>query len=194
MWKAAPSAILPSLLHVAFNGCLGPGLPLRSPPGTPLPSGRSVPMSFPPGGRQSGPPSETPLGPWALQWGVLWWHRMPSSSQGPSSLDQGGPVPHVSQVGGWPLSPVFPLLGPGRGSVWRFPPGWRRLWCRRWPATQITTPVGVTSAVLRKRTAGDYRQPLTGFPPTLSNPESSPPTRFTWPPCCQRNLQGTVSR
>ena len=55
-WAAALSAMLPSLLISVFAMRLGPGPPLRSPPGLPLPSGRSAstPPYSPLGGRQSG--------------------------------------------------------------------------------------------------------------------------------------------
>ena len=122
-----------------------------------------------------------------------------SSSQGPYLSDPGGSVPHVSYVGVWPLSMVFPLPGPGREPVWRFtaepvPLGRRRLWCRGWPAAQMPTTVEVTYAVLCKRTAGACGKPLTRFPPTPSTPIPSPPARFHRTPCRWRNPQVTDSR
>ena len=117
------------------------GPPLRSMSGPPPPAvlSASAPLSFTLGGRRSFPPSGTPPGPWALQRGVLWWHRTPSSSQGPSLSDQGVPVPNFLLVGVWPLSLVFPLPCPGGGTVWRFPaapvpPCWRHIRCGGWPA------------------------------------------------------------
>ena len=198
---AASSAIPPSSSPSEVNMRLGLGGLLGSPPGPPLPveHSASAPPSFPLGGMRSGLPSVNPTGPWVLRRVFLWWHRTLSSSQGPFSSDQVGPGPPVSQVGTWPLSLMFPLSGPGRGPEWRLPAvpvplGQRRPWCRGWPAAQITIPVGVNSAVLRKQTASACERPPTEFSPNLCITVLSLTARCPRPPCCQQKPQGTNSQ
>ena len=68
-WMATTSVMPPSFLPIAVDVPLGPFPFLGSPPGPSLQAGKSssAPLSFPPGGRLSGPPSITHHGPWALQ-------------------------------------------------------------------------------------------------------------------------------
>ena len=83
-FTAAPSAMPPSSLPNASDVRLGQGPLLGSPPGPPLPTGRSAstPLISSIRGRRSGPQSGTPLGPWTLRQSVLLQPRTPSSSQG----------------------------------------------------------------------------------------------------------------
>ena len=196
----APLARPLSSSPVAVDVCLGQPPPLWSPPGIPTPAVRSAsaPPSVTLGGMLSGPPSGTPPVPWALQWGGLQWHRTPSSSQGTYLSGPLGPVSSVSPAGGWPLSLVLPLLGPERGPARKFfvappPPGRRSLQFQRWLAARIPTPVGVTSAVLHKRTVVACELPLLGSSLTLPIPESSPPTICPPPLCLQQNPKFTGS-
>ena len=125
-----------------------------------------------------------PPGPWVLRRDVLWWHRNLFSSQGSYFSCLGGPVPPISLAGGWPPSPWFLLLSPGRGTAWMSPwvPSWlvqRHSWCRGWTSAWMPTPVGVTSTVWRKMTAGDYGPPPITSSPTMTTPEPSHTTMWS---------------
>ena len=177
LWTAAPSARPQYLSPISVNVRVGSGPLPVSPPVPPLLAVDSVskPPSEPPGDRPSGLPYGTPLGPWVLQRGVLWWHRTPSSFQGPSELGLEGIIPPILLEGGWTLSPVLtppvPWAEPARRSpAAPYPPGRR---CCRWPrqpVARMPTPVGVTSTVRHMQTAGACGKPLRGFPQTLPTP------------------------
>ena len=88
--SARPRSLSPIAVDVRVIPVSPPVLPSEHPPLSAVLFAK--PPSVPPRGRTSGPPSGTTPGPWVLRLGVLWWHRMPSSSQGLSGRGLEGPI------------------------------------------------------------------------------------------------------
>ena len=179
--SAMPASLSPAVSGAQLGQGHSPGSP-AVPPLTALHSA-SATLLYPTLKNWHGPMSWTPSGLWVLQWDVLWRHRTPLSSQGPSCSGIGGPYLPVSLSGRWPLVPGFLSLRPGRWMAWMSlsVPSWlvqRGPQCRGLPAARLPTPVVATSAVQRKWTAGAY-----GPPPIMSSPttpSTAPYHSTTW--------------
>ena len=105
LWMSAPSTMRLSLSPAAISVLLEQGHPLRSPPVMPPTAWHyaSAPTPAPLWGSPNGDTYITSPRPQVLQRDVLWWHRTPSSSQGPFLCRLGGPVLPASLTDRWPL-------------------------------------------------------------------------------------------
>ena len=125
----------------------------------------------------------------------MWWHRMPSSFQGPPVLGLGFlDLPVLLAGRGIPTLGFF-LLCPRRVPAWMIPwvPSWmvrRSPQCQGWPAAQIPTHVGVTSSVQSNLTVGAFILPQIMSSPTLPIPAPFHPNTWSLHPGQQWNLQG----
>ena len=133
LWTAAPWASPWSFPLVAYDVPAVPGPP-PVPPSAPnllVSPPVSARPSAPPGGRPIFRPSGIPLGPWESRLSVLWLHRTPSSSQGPSWLGRAGTGPPASPAGDCYHAPTLPP------SILQRVPGQRSTECTPLPVHAI---------------------------------------------------------